>query len=440
MERNLPDALDRELILEAIRDFDEGVPHRFGPSTTYDVLHEGKRYPPIAIVALAVRRLDGRELTPDDIRGGEGTKCFSLLRRAGFPPVPKDPNASSAPRSLEAVPLEHPRRHWAIVTNPRLYRAEDAIREHDDNVWTASRGDIREGDGVAIWRSRGQDGKRGVLALGVVLSGPDEIEAPEELAAYWIEPPAEKVTRRVWVRTTRPLRGPLWMDDSAGAILAGLSVSRATGGGVYQITEEQWSALETALGAAPSLEDDADEPDDAPELPPLSSVRVTRSPTPLLRPVAERAPSGANDTSERITSSTYRRSKQSLVAGNRAEEIVRDHLRASLPPACAATIDTPGLRGEKRGWDIEYRDEAGERVIIEVKGTKLPAFPGSVDLTANEWRAAETYRDRFHLYLVASCLSSSPVIQSIEDPYGEWHDGKARLTPLVWRFESARTE
>ena len=89
----IPDEITREHILAAITDFKEGVDHRFGPSSTYDVLHEGERYPPKAIVGLAAAYILGKPLQPEDFGGGLETKCFRLLESNGFKIVRKTDNA-----------------------------------------------------------------------------------------------------------------------------------------------------------------------------------------------------------------------------------------------------------------------------------------------------------------------------------------------------------
>jgi hypothetical protein len=78
------DAITREDILEAIRALETGVSHKFGPSTTYDVVHEGRHYPPKAVVGLAAERALGRPLRPDEFSGGEGQWAFRLLKAHGF--------------------------------------------------------------------------------------------------------------------------------------------------------------------------------------------------------------------------------------------------------------------------------------------------------------------------------------------------------------------
>ena len=46
MPTRLPDNISRDQLLDAIRQFEDGVGHRFADSTGYDILFEGRRYPP----------------------------------------------------------------------------------------------------------------------------------------------------------------------------------------------------------------------------------------------------------------------------------------------------------------------------------------------------------------------------------------------------------
>jgi 5-methylcytosine-specific restriction enzyme A len=81
---NLPDGIKREHLLAAMADFDRGVEHDFRDSTTYDVLHDARRYPPKVVVGLAAGHLLGKPLGPRDFRAGLGTKCFRVLEAGGF--------------------------------------------------------------------------------------------------------------------------------------------------------------------------------------------------------------------------------------------------------------------------------------------------------------------------------------------------------------------
>lgn len=91
-DSNIPDGITHEEILSAAIDYDEGtITHDFGTSTTYDVIINGYRYPPKAIVGLASRHhLDGQPLTHRHFKGGLHTKCFSVLRENGFQIVLKN--------------------------------------------------------------------------------------------------------------------------------------------------------------------------------------------------------------------------------------------------------------------------------------------------------------------------------------------------------------
>ena len=49
----IPDAITREHVLNALADLDAGVEHPFGESTKFDLIHDGNRYPPKAVIGIA---------------------------------------------------------------------------------------------------------------------------------------------------------------------------------------------------------------------------------------------------------------------------------------------------------------------------------------------------------------------------------------------------
>ena len=74
----------KEHILEAINVFkDKGYPEGFGPSSTYDLVHEGKHYSPKAIMAYADNIATGHTLDRK-FKGGIGTDCFHAFERMDF--------------------------------------------------------------------------------------------------------------------------------------------------------------------------------------------------------------------------------------------------------------------------------------------------------------------------------------------------------------------
>ena len=99
---SIPPGITREDVEKAIREFEAGAEHGFGPSTFYDLLYEDQRYPPKAILGLAARRLADRVLRPDEFIGGEKSQCFSVLRSLGLVIVPKEERGDDG------------RRYWVI--------------------------------------------------------------------------------------------------------------------------------------------------------------------------------------------------------------------------------------------------------------------------------------------------------------------------------------
>ena len=82
--------IEREHVLKAIEDLDRGAEHAFHESTKYDLVHEGRRYPPKAVYGLAAKHAAGVTLAPEDFSAGLESTCFRTLRRAGFPVMAKE--------------------------------------------------------------------------------------------------------------------------------------------------------------------------------------------------------------------------------------------------------------------------------------------------------------------------------------------------------------
>ena len=81
----LPKGITREHIQKAIEQLDSGASHPFGPSVDYDLLFEGKAYPPKAVLGIAARIATGQAFGPDDFSAGEGPgQANTILRSFGF--------------------------------------------------------------------------------------------------------------------------------------------------------------------------------------------------------------------------------------------------------------------------------------------------------------------------------------------------------------------
>jgi hypothetical protein len=83
----IPAGLTRDHVLAALADLDAGIPTRFGRSVRYDLVHEGRRYSPKAVLAQAIARLTGASPDPYAFTGGDTTN--RQLSELGFEVVPK---------------------------------------------------------------------------------------------------------------------------------------------------------------------------------------------------------------------------------------------------------------------------------------------------------------------------------------------------------------
>ncbi len=85
MPQSVSKGLTREHVLRAFADLDAGINHPFGASTGYELVHDGKRYPPKAVIGLAYRHLTGQILRPEEFSGGEAPgQANFVLRELGF--------------------------------------------------------------------------------------------------------------------------------------------------------------------------------------------------------------------------------------------------------------------------------------------------------------------------------------------------------------------
>lgn len=151
------------------------------------------------------------------------------------------------------------RQFWGLLANSRVYRVEDAIRELDVDAWTVPTGDIAKGDRIAIWRTRGTDGQRGVIALAEALSPPEVRPDPPQSAKYWTVPGShgQADLRRILLRYVVPPRLPLWLSPETAPILSPLSVSRGQGTKAYRIAPEDWWRLVDAVGGWPQVAEES---------------------------------------------------------------------------------------------------------------------------------------------------------------------------------------
>jgi hypothetical protein len=83
------DNVTRAHVLRAMKEYDRLGPeaffsdHGFGPTTTYDLVSDRRRYPPKAILGTAYELATGKRLASGDFEGGK-TGAVAVLGNLGF--------------------------------------------------------------------------------------------------------------------------------------------------------------------------------------------------------------------------------------------------------------------------------------------------------------------------------------------------------------------
>jgi hypothetical protein len=82
-------------ILAAIREIDKDGVRSGRHSTTYNLIYDGRTYPPKYVLSLAARYATGKELEPSAFAGGSETDAFKLLEKFNFEVAPKGNGTTS---------------------------------------------------------------------------------------------------------------------------------------------------------------------------------------------------------------------------------------------------------------------------------------------------------------------------------------------------------
>jgi hypothetical protein len=238
--RSLPESLSRESVLEAIRRFDAGEEHRFADSTGYDLVFNGRRYPPKAIAGLATKVTDGVELGPEDFSGGVGSKCFRLLQHAGF---------EIADKAVDGG--------WLFQGNPDRYDIDDYLSRYSRIYWSAPKHQrqIQVGDRCLLWRA---GPNAGAVAVGHICEAPTprgEVQFPECLGIdLWRHSPDDPTSIKVGIAIdevrldaeTGFVPRQVFLDSP---VLAGSTIIRAPNGTVFRLSGDQMREFSVLWGA-----------------------------------------------------------------------------------------------------------------------------------------------------------------------------------------------
>lgn len=254
MTENLPDNIQRHHIIEAIDRYNSGTNHQFAESTIYDVVFEGNRYPPKAIVGIAAEILTGAPLGPKDFKGGQESKCFRILQKTGFHIALK---VGAEPSSA-----------WLFQGNPERFDIDDYLSRYSYIYWRAPkhRSEIRVGDPCVIWRS---GAAAGAIAIGRISEAPQpmsEVNFPECLGEdLWRDETDSPDTIKVGIQIDE-----VRIDEEAGFIPRGVFVDspqltkslivRSPQGTIFRLTANEvqeifnlWnSPLDLAASTLPS--------------------------------------------------------------------------------------------------------------------------------------------------------------------------------------------
>ncbi len=144
-------------------------------------------------------------------------------------------------------------RYRSLLATPNTYDIERAVAELDGEPWTVRDRDIKKGDRILLWKAKGRDDHRGLVALGEAISEPYEATAGEiPDFGYWnTNPDPNERDTYIDIQYVKPEGLPLWLDDSTGDLLERLKVSRSQGGPVFYEEDADAEAVIDALGGWP---------------------------------------------------------------------------------------------------------------------------------------------------------------------------------------------
>jgi len=293
------------------------------------------------------------------------------------------------------------RSYWTLASNPTRYRVLDGIREEDVAWWLNGRSHLRSGDRVAIWKYKGTDRYRGIVAFGVVLTDPAIRHESEAQSPYWIGKDPIADATRVRVRYVRKLLDrPLWLETSPpDSVIRELNVAAAQGGTAHRVTPDQWDRLMDLIGGWPSDE---------------SSVTQTEAAIDAL--VNGRGGQGIGGTAKenRVVELWAMRRVKKRFAGWAVKDVSE----------------------QKLGYDLEARKGSACR-HIEVKGSR--GGPDRVVLTENEVQWAQANPETAVLAVVHGILldaSADPPLATggTVRLLSPWLISDDHLTPIAYTY------
>jgi hypothetical protein len=294
--------------------------------------------------------------------------------------------------------------HWVLASHPGRVRVLDSVLEQAEEWWLTGGRPLARGDRVAIWKYKGRELRRGVVALGEVLTDPVDMDLSDGSNTYWLNgaDPLTLRAPRVRVRYVRAPGLPLWWGHHPSSVVDDLPVARARGGTAFRVSDEQWRRLVEEAGgwpeASPDVADDAADVED----------------------IVRRRSRGQTF----ITDSARRRAIEL-----HAVEVVIAAYRAKGWSVTDVSASSP--------YDLHCeRDDEVRRV--EVKGTSGSA--DAVLLTSNEVTSARSDPASAVLAVVHGISLTGDVLDRVDAEGGEllliepWDVDQGTLTPIAYRY------
>ena len=140
----------------------------------------------------------------------------------------------------------HPeRKFWALLAKPQIYDIESAIQVDEIDWWATGRDDLKPGDRILMWKAKGNEKDRGIVALAEVV-GPTTL-IDDSANPYWRKPEGQEEKERVGIVYKRCPNFPLWIGGEHDDLLLDLSVSRGQGT-AFIVSPEQWERVLLAAG------------------------------------------------------------------------------------------------------------------------------------------------------------------------------------------------
>jgi hypothetical protein len=131
--------------------------------------------------------------------------------------------------------------------------------------------------------------------------------------------------------------------------------------------------------------------------------------------------------------------------GDEGEEYIYQLERSRVEKEFPRLVNKINKLGKIKGLGYDIQSVLGIKPkpefakYIEVKSTKRVSAPtdtfrDTINLTRNEWTAAEQHKENFFIYRVYFCQNETKVFV-IQNPFGLNNDGKIYAIPLSYRID-----